>query len=317
MDPLRDLLRRRKWSILARSLERTLSTYPPETVHFLRNETDRFQNPVWFTIQREMGHLFDALAGAMDEDRIDNALEAIIKIRVVQGFSPEGSVAFSLHLKEAVMEDGAREWGPARDPAGTEARDLLTDLDRIITRAVDLDARVRRKIEELKSRELQKSSSVLQRIVERRSRKGGPAMAIRESDLFKGTSQRFITKIATNSEELSFKKNAVIFNAAERAEHFYVLVEGSVEMTVGKREGIRFTVNRAGEVFGWSALVAPNVYTATAKATKDTKVIKISRDLVEGAIAEHPAEGLALLKNLTSIIANRLRYAYQAFPAET
>jgi CRP-like cAMP-binding protein len=142
-------------------------------------------------------------------------------------------------------------------------------------------------------------------------------MAIKESDLFKGTSQRFITKIATNSEELTFRKNALLFSAAETAQHFYVLVEGSVEMTVGKREGIRFTVNRAGEVFGWSALVAPNVYTATARATKDTKVIKISRDLVENAIGEHPPEGLALLKNLTSIIANRLRYAYQAFPAET
>ena len=35
-------------------------------------------------------------------------------------------------------------------------------------------------------------------------------------------------------------------------------------------------IDRTGEVFGWSALVAPYRYTATARCNKDTKVIKIS-----------------------------------------
>jgi hypothetical protein len=33
-------------------------------------------------------------------------------------------------------------------------------------------------------------------------------------------------------------------------------------------------------------------------------------------IQEHPAEGLAVLKNLTAIIAGRLRYAYQQLVPE-
>jgi CRP-like cAMP-binding protein len=142
-------------------------------------------------------------------------------------------------------------------------------------------------------------------------------MAIKESDLFKGVSQRFITKIANNSEEESFKRNTIIFSAGDNASYFYVLVEGNVDISVGKRELARFAVNRPGEIFGWSALVEPYVYTATAKATKETRVIKISRDLVEKTIGEHPAEGLAVLKNLTGIIAQRLRYAYQSLPPET
>lgn len=141
-------------------------------------------------------------------------------------------------------------------------------------------------------------------------------MAIKESDLFKGVSQRFITKIAKNSEEANFKKNAIIFKTGEKASHFFVLVEGAIDISLGKRESAHMSVSKPGEIFGWSALVDPYVYTANAKATKDTKVIKISRDLVEQAIGEHPAEGMAVLKNLTGIIAQRLRYAYKSLVPE-
>jgi hypothetical protein len=43
----------------------------------------------------------------------------------------------------------------------------------------------------------------------------------------------------------------------------------------------------------------------------------IAKDLLEGAINEHPAEGIAVLKNLTGIIAQRLRCAYRALVPET
>lgn len=141
-------------------------------------------------------------------------------------------------------------------------------------------------------------------------------MAIKESDLFKGVSQRFITKIANNSEEESYKKNSMIFKTGEKASHFFVLVEGGIDISLGKKESAHMSVTKPGEIFGWSALVEPYVYTANARATKDTKIIKISRDLVEQAINEHPAEGLAVLKNLAGIIAQRLRYAYKSLVPE-
>ena len=136
-----------------------------------------------------------------------------------------------------------------------------------------------------------------------------------ESDLFKGVSQRFITRIANGAEEQNYKKGSVIFKGGEEAAYFYVLSAGDVHIDVGRTEET-LAVNRPGEVFGWSALVAPYRYTATAKCVRDVRVIKISRDLVEAAITEHPGEGLAVLKNLTGIIAGRLRYAYQQLVPE-
>lgn len=140
-------------------------------------------------------------------------------------------------------------------------------------------------------------------------------MAITESDLFKGVSQRFITRIANASEEQNYKANSIIFKKGDEASFFYVVAAGDVHIEVGGTEE-KLAVNRPGEVFGWSALVAPYVYTATARCAKDTKVIRISRDLIEEVVQEHPAEGLAVLKNLSSIIAGRLRYAYQQLVPE-
>lgn len=137
------------------------------------------------------------------------------------------------------------------------------------------------------------------------------ASPTRESDLFKGTSQRIIGEIGKNSEEMSFEKDVVIFRADEKAYHLYELVEGEVDIVIVERENMHFKVIRPGEIFGWSALVEPYVYSATARCVVNTKVIRIARDDIENAIKHHPEEGLIIYKHLMGIIAQRLRNAYQ------
>jgi hypothetical protein len=61
-----------------------------------------------------------------------------------------------------------------------------------------------------------------------------------------------------------------------------------------------------------SALPWLFVTSTLATCVRDSRVIKIPRDLVEAAIQEHPGEGLAVLKNLTAIIAGRLRVCLSA-----
>ncbi len=140
-------------------------------------------------------------------------------------------------------------------------------------------------------------------------------MAIMESDLFKGVSQRFITRVANGAEEQSYNKNSVIFEKGEEASHFYVLAAGDVHIVIVETQAT-LAVNRPGEVFGWSALVEPYRYTATARCVRDARVLKISRDIVEAAIKDHPSEGIAVLNNLTRIIASRLSFAYRQLVPE-
>jgi CRP-like cAMP-binding protein len=134
---------------------------------------------------------------------------------------------------------------------------------------------------------------------------------VQESELFKGVSQRVMGEIGKSSEELTYKKGSIIFNADEKAQYIYELVEGSVDIGVLEKDVIHLTTSRTGQIFGWSALVEPYVYTASAKCASDTKVIRISKDSIENTIRRHPAEGLAILYHLSGIISKRLRKAYK------
>ncbi len=134
---------------------------------------------------------------------------------------------------------------------------------------------------------------------------------IQESELFQGVSQRVINEIGKSSEELTYKKDTVIFKGDEKAQYIYELVDGSVDIMLPERNVVHLTADQTGQIFGWSALVEPYVYTATAKCTSNTRVIRISRDSIEQAIKKHPEEGLAIVKHLAGIISKRLRKAYK------
>lgn len=134
--------------------------------------------------------------------------------------------------------------------------------------------------------------------------------AIEESDLFRGVSQEFLHEIGKAGEIKLFKHDSFIFRSNEKARYVYQLIEGNIDIMIVEKALIHFTVNRPGEIIGWSALVEPYLYTATAKCKSDTKVVRISREAIEKVILKYPSDGLAILRHLTGIISHRLRHAY-------
>lgn len=137
------------------------------------------------------------------------------------------------------------------------------------------------------------------------------ASPTRESDLFKGVSQRVMNDIGKMGEEMTFDEGTTIFKADDDAHFLYELVEGTVDIVISEKENLHFVVDRPGEIFGWSALVEPYVYTGTATCMSKTRVVRLSRDAIENVVKRHPDEGLVVYKHLAGIIAQRLRTAYQ------
>lgn len=134
--------------------------------------------------------------------------------------------------------------------------------------------------------------------------------AIEESDLFKGASPEFLNEMARIGEVRNFKRGSIMCRANEKARFFYQLLEGQIDIMLAEKEIIHFTLSRPGEIFGWSSLVEPYTYTATAKCKTDVRVVRMSRESLEKTMIKYPADGLAILRHLTSIISQRLRHAY-------
>jgi len=102
---LKTLLQEKKGDILKRWISLILGTYPPDVSHFLKLEKDRFANPVGYAISTSSETLLNELLLGENTDKIISTLDSIIRIRVVQDFSPSQAIAFIFLLKKAVREE--------------------------------------------------------------------------------------------------------------------------------------------------------------------------------------------------------------------
>lgn len=135
-------------------------------------------------------------------------------------------------------------------------------------------------------------------------------MYIRESELFKGMPEHIQAEISDISKEEVLTEGQVIFKKGDAADFLFILEEGLVELAVQGEERLIFTVDEFDAVFGWSALVEPREYTATAKCKKNSRVVKIDGGRLMRIFQNHPAEGLAVMSRLAGVVAGRLMTCY-------
>ncbi len=138
-------------------------------------------------------------------------------------------------------------------------------------------------------------------------------MFIREVDLFKGIPSHVIDEIAQLAVEEVYPKGEVIFKRGDIADSLYILVEGRVDLLIYGIKRFSFPLSHPGYVFGWSALVVPNRYTATAECIDESRVIKLDGTRLMHVFEKHPSEGLTIMKRLAGVIGMRLDKVYKQF----
>ncbi|SMC23908.1 Cyclic nucleotide-binding domain-containing protein [Desulfacinum hydrothermale DSM 13146] len=140
-------------------------------------------------------------------------------------------------------------------------------------------------------------------------------MIVQEVDLFRRIPSHVIDEIAALAQEVKGPAGTVLFRQGNAADKLYILVTGRVDLTVGSQGSqrtITFPVDREQSVFGWSALVEPRQYTATATCATDAELLSIDGDRLLRLFAKHPQEGLIVMQRLAGLVAQRLLASYQA-----
>lgn len=138
-------------------------------------------------------------------------------------------------------------------------------------------------------------------------------MIIERAELFSDLSVEAINDIKTYVSEESYDKGAILFRQDDPADHFFILMDGRVELIVGKQGEIDYTVGRSGEIFGLSSMVDRETYTADAKCAAPTKVARISKKKLSAVLERYPSDALLFYKHLSQIIMRRLVDNYRAF----
>ncbi|HUH98444.1 MAG TPA: Crp/Fnr family transcriptional regulator [Anaerolineales bacterium] len=131
--------------------------------------------------------------------------------------------------------------------------------------------------------------------------------------------------VATLANQVNFEKDEQIVEAGKPADNLYFLIDGSVGYyfvvttehdPYYKKEYFISHIN-PGEVFGISALIEPYVYTATLRADKASRVIKIDASALRALCEVDTRLSCGLHKAMARAAMERLQLTRVQLVAET
>ena len=138
-------------------------------------------------------------------------------------------------------------------------------------------------------------------------------MIIKNTDLFTGLSEDTLTEISKAVITETYPEGTVIYTDQDPANYFYTLLNGRVELAMGKDAQIDYTVNLRGEVFGWSSMVDRPSYSTTAKCVTTSEVAKISKQKLNEILDKNPHDKAMFFKLMASAVVQRLIDSYAAY----
>jgi CRP-like cAMP-binding protein len=132
---------------------------------------------------------------------------------------------------------------------------------------------------------------------------------LKKTELFGNLNESHLNTVLSRSSVESFPEGKTIFRQGEEAIRLYILIEGTVDLTVKTQEQIDLMtskIEKEGSALGIPSLIEPFRYNVTATCLKPTKVLMIEADHLMKKMEEDPKMGMEIMKKLAFIYFNRL-----------
>ena len=129
-------------------------------------------------------------------------------------------------------------------------------------------------------------------------------------EFFSGLNDSELEAVSAICHERTLEAGTTCFTQGKAARELHLLREGKVDLTIEYTEApdIRIRIHSAmpTEVFGWSVLVEPYIYTSSAKCAERVEEIYLRGPDLQALLDQNPRMGYMLMKNLSAIISSRL-----------
>lgn len=132
---------------------------------------------------------------------------------------------------------------------------------------------------------------------------------LKKTELFGTLSESQVNILLSHSSEESFSEGKTIFRQGDEANYLYILIEGTLDLSVKTGEKFDFLTSRVekeGAAFGIPSLIEPFRYNVTATCLKPSKVLVIHAGRLKMDMEKDPTMGMEIMKKLVSIYFNRL-----------
>jgi CRP-like cAMP-binding protein len=135
-------------------------------------------------------------------------------------------------------------------------------------------------------------------------------MHLKMGDFIMGMGKEFATEAMDISEKLSLNEGNIIFNVGDAAGHFYVLLKGQIQLSLGQTGPVVYQARIPGEIIGWSCLIGRETYSASAECAESTDLLRFDREGFLKILTKNPANEALLFKRLAEMLGNRLLELY-------
>jgi CRP-like cAMP-binding protein len=128
---------------------------------------------------------------------------------------------------------------------------------------------------------------------------------IRQFPIFSKIQPAMQKLLCFSAERLNYDAGQVIFNAGDVGDSAYIIIDGTVEISVPTPSGPIIINNMVkNDLLGEIAIVGEVPRTATAKALTKCETLKISKELFMKIIRENPDAAIELIRILASRLAS-------------
>lgn len=139
-------------------------------------------------------------------------------------------------------------------------------------------------------------------------------MLLQSCYLFKGLSEQQLRCTSEISKEMQIKKGQWLFHEDKPADQIFCLKQGAVELITEIDDGFELPIKilrSKGSCFGIASLVAPYLYSLSARCAEDGSVLAIKQADLERLISQDHEMGFILMSNMCRDLLERLKEARQ------
>jgi CRP-like cAMP-binding protein len=116
-----------------------------------------------------------------------------------------------------------------------------------------------------------------------------------------------VDALSNAAEVWKLKAGDVVYKKGERADHFYIVVNGQVALRLPGKEGVSIPIDQlsGGAMFGSCISAAMDSYALTAQCTEDCEILKIGASSLKHLLDDDPRMGYAIQSKISEIYFGR------------
>lgn len=131
---------------------------------------------------------------------------------------------------------------------------------------------------------------------------------LRRFELFAGLDDEELTELARIGAPEKVGADTEVIAEHEVASTVYMVADGKVGVTMKSRKGQEAVIDEVGPggMFGWSAVLDDQTFTATVRTIEDSTLLAFDGERLRQLFAENPRTGYRVVSNVALVIAARL-----------